>query len=81
MKDVPTYLPDKTILPCNLPREDVRDAFISLTAASLGELPAGTTVGTASLRRKSQILHRYPSLKVCMLPSSFHHCLSKDDLN
>lgn len=64
MKDVPTYLPDKTILPCNLPREDVRDAFISLTAASLGELPAGTTVGTASLRRKSQILHRYPSLKV-----------------
>ncbi|KAJ6740566.1 hypothetical protein OIU79_000643 [Salix purpurea] len=30
MKDVPTYLPEKTILPCNLPREDVRDAFISL---------------------------------------------------
>ncbi|KAI5665688.1 hypothetical protein M9H77_15541 [Catharanthus roseus] len=64
MKDVPTYLPDKTILPCNLPREDVRDAFISITASSLAELPAGTTVGTASLRRKSQILHRYPSLKV-----------------
>ncbi|KAL3508269.1 hypothetical protein ACH5RR_027670 [Cinchona calisaya] len=64
MKDVPTYLPDKIILPCNLPREDVRDAFISLTATSLADLPAGTTVGTASLRRKSQILHRYPSLKV-----------------
>nr|GMD90811.1 porphobilinogen deaminase, chloroplastic [Ipomoea batatas]GME13827.1 porphobilinogen deaminase, chloroplastic [Ipomoea batatas] len=64
MKDVPTYLPDKTILPCNLPREDVRDAFISLSAASLADLPAGSTVGTASLRRKSQILHRYPSLQV-----------------
>ncbi|KAL3503726.1 hypothetical protein ACH5RR_038175 [Cinchona calisaya] len=64
MKDVPTYLPDKTILPCNLPREDVRDAFISLTATSLADLPPGMTVGTASLRRKSQILHRYPSLKV-----------------
>ncbi|KAL6998967.1 hydroxymethylbilane synthase [Sarracenia purpurea var. burkii] len=64
MKDVPTYLPDKTILPCNLPREDVRDAFISLSADSLAELPAGSTVGTASLRRKSQILHRYPSLNV-----------------
>ncbi|XP_027061577.1 porphobilinogen deaminase, chloroplastic [Coffea arabica] len=64
MKDVPTYLPDKTILPCNLPREDVRDAFISLTATSLADLPAGAVVGTASLRRKSQILHRYPSLKV-----------------
>ncbi|XP_075482402.1 porphobilinogen deaminase, chloroplastic-like isoform X2 [Primulina tabacum] len=64
MKDVPTYLPDKTILPCNLPREDVRDAFICLTAASLSELPAGSVVGTASLRRKSQLLNRYPSLKV-----------------
>ncbi|KAM3302721.1 porphobilinogen deaminase, chloroplastic [Capsicum chacoense] len=64
MKDVPTYLPEKTILPCNLPREDVRDAFISLTAGSLAELPSGSTIGTASLRRKSQILHRYPSLNV-----------------
>ncbi|KAJ8769983.1 hypothetical protein K2173_009065 [Erythroxylum novogranatense] len=64
MKDVPTYLPEKTILPCNLQREDVRDAFISLSAASLAELPAGSVIGTASLRRKSQILHRYPSLSV-----------------
>lgn len=64
MKDVPTYLPEKTILPCNLPREDVRDAFISLSAASLADLPAGSVIGTASLRRKSQILHRYPSLSV-----------------
>ncbi|OVA11821.1 Tetrapyrrole biosynthesis [Macleaya cordata] len=64
MKDVPTYLPDGTILPCNLPREDVRDAFISLSAASLAELPAGSVVGSASLRRQSQILYRYPSLKV-----------------
>ncbi|GER52762.1 porphobilinogen deaminase [Striga asiatica] len=64
MKDVPTYLPEKTILPCNLPREDVRDAFICLSANSLVELPAGSVVGTASLRRKSQLLNRYPSLKV-----------------
>lgn len=67
MKDVPTYLPEKTILPCNLVREDVRDAFICLTAATLAELPAGSVVGTASLRRKSQILHKYPALHV-----SFH---------
>lgn len=64
MKDVPTYLPDKIILPCNLTREDVRDAFISTSAASLADLPAGSVVGTASLRRKSQMLHRYPSLSV-----------------
>ncbi|XP_008793587.2 porphobilinogen deaminase, chloroplastic-like isoform X1 [Phoenix dactylifera] len=64
MKDVPTYFPDGMILPCNLPREDVRDAFICLTAKSLSELPAGSFVGSASLRRQSQILYRYPSLKV-----------------
>lgn len=64
MKDVPTYLPEKTILPCNLQREDVRDAFISMSAASVADLPAGSTVGTASLRRKSQLLHKYPSLNV-----------------
>uniref|UniRef100_A0A803MMW9 Porphobilinogen deaminase, chloroplastic n=1 Tax=Chenopodium quinoa TaxID=63459 RepID=A0A803MMW9_CHEQI len=64
MKDVPTYLPDKIVLPCNLEREDVRDAFISTTATSLADLPAGSVVGTASLRRKSQLLHRYPSLEV-----------------
>lgn len=29
MKDVPTYLPAGTVLPCNLPREDTRDAFVS----------------------------------------------------
>ncbi|XWS68478.1 hypothetical protein CRYUN_Cryun04dG0093900 [Craigia yunnanensis] len=63
MEDVPTYLPEKTIIPCNLQREDVRDAFISLSASSLAELPAGSVVGTASLRRKSQILHKYPLLK------------------
>ena len=64
MKDVPTYFLDRMILPCNLPREDVRDAFICLTAKSLAELPAGSVVGSASLRRQSQILYRYPSLKV-----------------
>ncbi|XP_057853479.1 porphobilinogen deaminase, chloroplastic [Cryptomeria japonica] len=64
MKDVPTYLPSEIILPCNLPREDVRDAFICLTASSLAELPAGSIIGSASLRRQSQLLHKYPSLKV-----------------
>ncbi|GJN19086.1 hypothetical protein PR202_gb06324 [Eleusine coracana subsp. coracana] len=63
MKDVPTYLPEGTIVPCNLPREDVRDAFICNVANSLAELPAGSLVGSASLRRQSQILYRYPSLK------------------
>lgn len=52
------------ILPCNLPREDVRDAFISVKYGDLDEIPEGGIVGSASLRRQSQILHKYPSLKV-----------------
>jgi hydroxymethylbilane synthase len=39
MKDVPTWLPEGTILPCNLPREDTRDVFISNKADRLEDLP------------------------------------------
>ncbi|MGB0681181.1 MAG: hydroxymethylbilane synthase [Magnetovibrionaceae bacterium] len=64
MKDVPTWLPDGIVLPCMTPREDPRDVFISPKAASLGDLPDGAVVGTASLRRQAQILARFPQLKV-----------------
>ena len=64
LQDVPTWLPKGTILPCNLEREDVRDAFICPSASSLAELPAGSKIGSASLRRQVQILHKYPQLEV-----------------
>jgi hydroxymethylbilane synthase len=66
MKDVPTYLPEGTVLPCNLPREDTRDAFICFLPGvkSVWELPQGASVGSASLRRSSQIVARRPDLKV-----------------
>jgi hydroxymethylbilane synthase len=64
MKDVPTYLPDGIVLPCILEREDTRDAFLSLKAKRLADLPAGAVIGTASLRRGAQILYRYPHLRV-----------------
>jgi len=64
MKDVPTWLPDGIILPCMLAREDPRDVFISPKAKSLDALPAGARVGSASLRRQAQILHRRPDLVV-----------------
>lgn len=63
-QDVPTYLAAGSILPCNLPREDVRDVFISPVASSLAELPEGAVIGSASLRRQAQILHKFPHLKV-----------------
>jgi hydroxymethylbilane synthase len=57
MKDVPTWLPDKTVLPCNLPREDTNDAFIAGDGSvkSIADLPDNSVIGTASLRRQAQV--------------------------
>jgi len=63
-KDVPTWLPDGLIMPCFLPREDPRDALICAKAKSLATLPAGSIVGTASLRRQAQILAKRSDLQV-----------------
>lgn len=67
MKDVPTVLAQDVALPCILPREDPRDAFICLTAQNFEQLTPGSVVGTASLRRQAQVLARYPHLQVRML--------------
>jgi len=64
MKDMPTVLPDGLEIACLLPREDVRDAFISPAHAGIADLPQGATVGTSSLRRRAQLLNRRPDLKV-----------------
>ncbi|MGR3705441.1 hydroxymethylbilane synthase [Sulfitobacter sp.] len=64
MKDMPTLQPEGLMLDTYLPREDVRDAFISLNAPSLAELPEGRVVGTSSLRRQAQLRLRRPDLQV-----------------
>ena len=64
MKDVPTVLPEGLVIAATLEREDPRDAFISILHATLADMPAGTTVGTSSLRRQAQVLRRRPDLKV-----------------
>jgi hydroxymethylbilane synthase len=64
MKDVPTWLPDGIVLPCMLKREDTRDVFISKKAKSIADLPKGSVIGTASLRRQALVLHQRPDLKV-----------------
>jgi hydroxymethylbilane synthase len=64
MKDMPVLQPDGLVLDCYLPREDVRDAFVSPGAPSLAALEPGTRVGTSSLRRKAQLLNRRPDLQV-----------------
>ncbi len=64
MKDMQTALPDGLTIGAVLPREDVRDAFISLKYPNLAALPLGTVVGTSSLRRQAQLLHTRPDLQV-----------------
>ena len=63
MKDVPTFLPDNTHLETMLPREDTRDAWISPKYDSYEDMPAGSLIGSASLRRQAQILAKNPGVK------------------
>lgn len=64
MKDMPVEQPEGLILDCYLPRENPCDAFVELGGGQLADLPQGATVGTSSLRRKAQLLHRRPDLNV-----------------
>lgn len=64
MKDMPVAQPDGLLLDTYLPREDVRDAFVSLAHGAIADLPQGAVVGTSSLRRRAQLLHRRPDLQV-----------------
>lgn len=64
MKDMPVAQPEGLLLDTYLPREDPRDAFISLDGGTLADLPEGRVVGTSSLRRKAQLLNRRPDLTV-----------------
>jgi hydroxymethylbilane synthase len=62
MKDMPTVLPHGLEIAALLPREDVRDAFVSDRHAGIAALPRGAVVGSSSLRRRAQLLHRRPDL-------------------
>ncbi len=64
MKDMPVAQPEGLLLDTYLPREDVRDAFVSPKASGLADLAPGAVVGTSSLRRKAQLLNRRPDLTV-----------------
>ena len=64
MKDVPTELPDELELAATDVREDVRDALFTREAASLSDLPQGAKIGTSSLRRQAQLLHRRPDFEI-----------------
>jgi hydroxymethylbilane synthase len=67
MKDVPTEMPADLVIAAIGKREDVRDALLSSSGATLASLPQGARVGTSSLRRQSQLLHARRDLRMLEL--------------
>jgi hydroxymethylbilane synthase len=63
-KDVATTPPEGLVLAAYLEREDVRDAFLSLTAADIDRLPERAKFGTSSIRRAAQVLRLRPDLTI-----------------
>ena len=79
MKDVPMNLPPGFMLAATAEREDARDAFVSNNFDSLENLPHGSVVGTSSLRRQSQLQHRFAHLKIESLRGNVQTRLRKLD--
>jgi hydroxymethylbilane synthase len=84
LKDLETELPPGIVLACTLRREDSRDAIVlgpECRAASPEDpyacLPRGAVVGTASVRRQSQLLHARPDLQVEMIRGNVGSRLAK----
>lgn len=63
-KDVATGLPPGMVLAAFLEREDVRDAFISVSVKGIDNLPDGASFGTSSIRRAAQALRLRPDLRI-----------------
>ena len=76
-KDLPTLLPDEIVISGYLPREDVRDAWISPHALHPRDLPRGATVGTASLRRAAMVRRLRPDLSIALLRGNVETRLGK----
>lgn len=77
-KDVPYEIQDSTQIHSVLLRENCSDVFIpNGDCKSIEELPAGSKIGTSSLRRKSQILNANPKLEVVPLRGNINTRIEK----
>ena len=65
-KDLPSDRPEAIRLVGVVGREEPADAYLG-GGSSIAELPAGSRVGTASLRRRSQLLALRPDLEIVEL--------------
>jgi hydroxymethylbilane synthase len=82
LKDLPTDLPDGLSIGAILEREDPRDVVVInpvTEAEDLASIPAGSRVGTSSLRRRAQLLALRPDLEVAELRGNVPTRLRKVD--
>ena len=79
LKDMPAEPKEGLTIAATPEREDVRDAFVSNTYARFDDLPHGARLGTASLRRQTQALHRRPDLQIVLLRGNLDTRLAKLD--
>ena len=77
MKDMPAELPPGLVIGAIPEREDPRDALISRGGLRFEDLPRGARLGTASLRRQAQALHRRPDLTIEVLRGNVDTRLAK----
>ena len=77
MKDMPTAQPDGLLIAAFLAREDARDVLIAGDVRRIADLAPGAIVGTAALRRRAQLLHLRPDLKVVTLRGNVDTRLAK----
>jgi hydroxymethylbilane synthase len=64
VKDIPTATPAGLSFPAVCRRDDIRDCLVSNAGSTLANLRRGARVGTSSLRRQAQLLHRRPDLDI-----------------
>ena len=79
LKDMPMDMPEGFALSAVLERADARDAFVSNDYASLDDLPAGSIVGTSSLRRQALIAALHPRLVIVPLRGNLDTRLGRLD--
>lgn len=64
MKDLPATVPDGLAIVTTPPRADPRDALVGKPGMRLAELPAGTRIGTSSLRRSALARRINPGVEI-----------------
>jgi hydroxymethylbilane synthase len=79
LKDMETVLPAGLAIGCILQRDDPRDVLIASGAPTLASLPPGARVGTASLRRRAQLLRLRPDLAVVPIRGNVNTRLARLD--